>query len=632
VLDLMRKHAKSWFIKIALGGIALVFIFFFGWGGGLDRGRENYVAKVNDTTITYDEYRDAYDTELEKLRFRFGGSIPSDYLDKVNLKKDVVQGLVRRILLLQEAQRLGLFVTDEDLVRDIKSNPIFQRNGVFDDGVYNAYLRSIKLSPGYYEAARKKELLAEQVVRLLTDGVKTYPEEIKRLWHFANDKLVLSMLELSPEEKTEVPDPKALEAYFKKNQSKYEIPPTVNLEYVAFSWRDAQKSMSVPEDEVQEYYQTHPKEFLVPEQIRARHILLKIPEGADKEELDQVRKKAEAIRERTSSGEDFEKAAQIESEDEATATKGGDLGLISRGTLNPALEKAAFQLEVGKLSGPVLTALGYHIIRVDEKKPETQIDFESAKAKIEEKLLEEKARKKVAADAQKYYEQVYRSEDLRGPSKEFGFEVRKADGVSKAGGIPDLGSDPKIMDEAFQLRTGEVSRLVRSGDSYVVLKLLEKVKERLPNLDEVRKVVEADFLKDQAQAAAMKKAEEIVAALKQQPDNPDKVAADFGLTWTKIDPVSRPSDYVTPLGNAPEVKEMLTSVSVASPLFPKPIPTTQGIAIVRLSEVQKASDAQYQKEEETFQKWVLGVKQTEFIKGWLRVLEDRSQVSITEKL
>ena len=631
MLDLMRKHAQSWFIKVALGGIAIVFVLFFGWSGPATKD-QNYVAKVNDTVITYDEYRNAYDTQLEKIRLRFQGSLPPDLLDKLDLKKNVVQAMVNQVVLLQEAQRLGFFVTDEDLVRDIRSNPVFQRNGVFDEGIYRGYLNTIKLSVTAYEEARKKELLEQQVVRLVTDGVKTDPEEIKHLWHFQNDKLVISMLEIKPEQKAEAADPKALEAYFKKNQSKYEIPPSVNLEYVTFSWRDARKTLSVPEDEIRAYYQTHPKEFVIPEQIHARHILLKVPEGADKAKLEEIRKKAEEIRERINNGEDFDKAAQKESQDQETAEKGGDLGFISRGTMNPALEKVAFKLEVGKLSEPILTDQGYEIMRVDEKKPETQTDFEVAKAKIEEKLLEEKARKKITADADRFYEQVYRSEDLQGPAKQFGFEVHKANGVAKAVGLPDLADDPKIMDEAFQLKTGEVSRLIKSGDRYTVLKLLEKVNQRVPALDEVRGTVEKDFLKDQAVAAAMKKAEEIIAALKQQPDNPDKVASDFGLTWTKLDPVSRTTGFVNQLGNSPEVGEMLTSITTTAPLFQKAIPTAQGVAVVRLSDVERAGDEQYAREAETFEKWVLEVRQTEFLKGWVRLLKDQSRITISEKL
>ena len=88
-----------------------------------------------------DNFYKVYESELEKIKLRFEGSLPPDLLEKLNLKKSVVQGLVNQVLLLQEAGRLGLMVTDEDVVQDIKSNPVFQREGVFDIGLYRAYLK-----------------------------------------------------------------------------------------------------------------------------------------------------------------------------------------------------------------------------------------------------------------------------------------------------------------------------------------------------------------------------------------------------------------------------------------------------------------------------------------------------------
>jgi peptidyl-prolyl cis-trans isomerase D len=178
------------------------------------------------------------------------------------------------------------------------------------------------------------------------------------------------------------------------------------------------------------------------------------------------------------------------SQDEATAGKGGDLGYFSRGGLNPALEAAAFKLDVGMVSEPILTPQGYELIKVEEKKAETDPDFESVKDKIVKKLLEEKARKKADAISDKFYEQVYRSEDLQGPAKQFGLQVKQADSVTKAGGIPDLGSDPKMMDEAFQLKTDDISKLLKIGDTYLVMKL-SKV-QRAVHTDEVRRI-EKDY-------------------------------------------------------------------------------------------------------------------------------------------
>jgi len=631
VLDLMRKHARSWLIKIALGGIIIVFIFFFGWGGPGGR-QADYVAKVNDTVITDKQFYDVYESELEKMRLRFKGAIPAELVEKLNLKKSIVQDMVSRIVLVQEAQRLGLIVTDEDLIRDIRTNPMFQRDGAFDEGLYRNYLTTIKMTVAGFEEQRKQDLLAQQVVKLLTDGVKTDPEEINRLWHFQNDKLVLSMLVIKPEESKETPDAKALEPYFKKNQAQYEVPASLDLQYVVFSWRDIQKGLSVPEQDVLAYYQSHPKEFLVPEKIHARHILLKVPEGASKEELEEIRKKAEAIRARIESGEEFEKVAEQESQDVATAKNGGDLGFFSRGTMDPELEAVAWKLAPGKISDVIATKQGFQLIRVDAKTPEVEIPFESAKSRIEAKLLEEKARKRINEDAENFYEQVYRNEDLAGPAKKFGFEVQSAERVTRGAAFPDLMEDPKIMDEAFQLRTGEVSNMLRSGDKFVILKVLAKNKERIPSFEDVQSRVEKDFLKEQALAAARKKAEEIIAAIQKQPNDAEAIAKSFNLEWTKLDPISRTAELVAQLGTSPEVNDMLTSVTPAAPLFPTPIKVPDGVAVVRLASVEKASDEQFARDARTFEKWVLEVRQTDFLKGWLRLLEEQAKITIREKL
>lgn len=627
----MRKHAGSWLIKVALGGIIVVFVFFFGWSGPGDRS-SNYVAKVNDTVVSYDQFYSVYESELEKMRLRFKGGIPKDLLDKMNLKKNIAQALVNQVLLLQEAKKLGFFVNDSDLVQDIRSTPMFQSDGVFDEGRYRAYLNSIKLTPAAFEETRKQELLEQQVVRLITDGVKTDPEEIKQLWHFQNDKLNLSLLLIKPEESQTPPDPKALEAYFKENQAKYEIQPSVDLQFVFFSWRDFQKKLSVSQDEVKAYYQNHPKEFTEAERIDARHILFKMPPDADAQLVEQVLKRAEFTKQVIEGGQDFKTVAQSESEDEATKDKGGDLGYFSRGTMNRELEKTAFNLEVGKVSDPVRTELGYHLVIVEDKKPETILDFELAKEKIEHNLIEDKARKIVGPDAERFYEQVYRSEDLETPAKQFDLQVRSANFVTRAGGIPDVTSDAKIMDEVFGLKSGEVSRLDRVGDNYLVAKLAAKHKERIPELQEVSSTVEKDFLKQQALAAARKKADEVIDALKQQPADADQIATKFGLEWEKLDPISRTAGFVPKLGGGQEINEMLTSLSPANPLFPSPISASAGVAVIRLTDVVKASDEQYAKDYQALEKWVLEVRKTEFLKGWLKVMEDKSKITYNEKM
>ncbi len=631
MLDLMRKHARSWLIKVALGGIIIVFVFWYGWSGPEER-TSNFAAKVNDTEISTNQFQMVYQSELEKLRLRFKGQIPPELLDKLNLKEKIAQGLVDQILMLEEARRLGLFVTDQDLVWDIRSNPIFLNNGAFDERIYRMYLTSIKLAPAAYEDMRRKELLQLQLAHLLTDSVKTSPEEIKRLWHFQNDRLVLSVLLVKPQKETKTPDTGAVESYFKKNQTKYEIPASVDVKYVVFSWRDIAKGLSVSDDEARSYYGSHPKEFIVPERTHARHILLKVPPDADATKREEIRKKAEEIFARIKMGEDFSKVAEAESQDEATAKKGGDLGYFSKGTMNPELEKAASALAMGAVSEPVLTDQGYEILKVDEKQPEKEVPFDLAKDKIVSKILEEKARNKAERVADDFYEQVYRSEDMEGQSAKFGFTVSHAEMVPRSGELPKVGQDPKLMDEIFRLQPNEVGKLLRVGDNFVIAKLVKKNKERIPDFSEVQKTAEKDYLDYEARQNARKKAREIIEALKEHPEKAEETAKESGLSWQQLEPVSRTAGFIPQLGSSPEISEMLTSVSPAAPLYTEAIPVQGGMAVVRLAKTEPAGEDKFEKDASAFEKWVLEVRKTDFLKGWVRLLREKATINVNPKL
>lgn len=633
MLDLMRRHARSWLIKVALGGIIIVFIFWYGWSGPADKS-QTYAARVNGTVISYDQFYNVYESELEKIRLRFGGALPPELMQKVNLKKSVITGLVHQVLMLQEADRLGMFVTDEDLARDVKSNPQFQRDGVFDPNMYRMYLQSIKLTPATYEQTRKQELLQEQLIRLLTDSVKTDPEEIKRWWHFQNDKVVLSVLLIKPEVKeTKEIDQKALESFFRKNEKKYEIPESLNLKYVVFSAADLEKKIDVTEDEIHDYFVMHPKDFVVPEKVHVKLILLKTPEGGDQNAADEVKAKAAELLKRIRAGEDFEALARAESQDATSAEKGGDLGFIAKGSLATELEEAAFKTEVGSVSEPVKTKQGYYLIKVVEKQPEVARPYEAVHDEIKAKLLETKARKQLPTVAEDFYEQVYRTEDLEGQAKKFGFPVWEQNFVSRKGALDHVGSDPELIEDAFRLKTGEVSKMVKTGDTYVVTKLISRNKARMPSLDEVRDQVVKDYLKDQARLEAENKADAIIKALKESPDKANEMISQMGLTWENLDPVSRTAGFVPSLGNSSDVTEMLSIISMESPVFARPIVVEDGAAaVVKLTGVEKASDEQFKKDAAAFESWVSEVRKTEFLKGWIKLLEDRSKIEINDKL
>lgn len=115
------------------------------------------------------------------------------------------------------------------------------------------------------------------------------------------------------------------------------------------------------EKQVRAYYEEHRGELNRPEEVRARHILLKVAPGADASTVEAARLRLMAIRASIVAGADFASVARSGSED-ASASEGGDLGYFPRGRMLPEFEAAAFALAPGALSEPVRTSVGWHLI------------------------------------------------------------------------------------------------------------------------------------------------------------------------------------------------------------------------------------------------------------------------------
>lgn len=150
----------------------------------------------------------------------------------------------------------------------------------------------------------------------------------------------------------------------------------------------------VSSEEARSYYDDHPELFKQPEQVRARHILIKVDPGADESQRAEARKKIEEIQHKLQGGEDFGTLAKEFSQG-PSSTRGGDLGYFRRRQMVKPFEEAAFALERGEVSEPVETKFGYHLIKLLDRKPETVIPYEDMKGRIEEYLKDKKTEKEV---------------------------------------------------------------------------------------------------------------------------------------------------------------------------------------------------------------------------------------------
>lgn len=159
--------------------------------------------------------------------------------------------------------------------------------------------------------------------------------------------------------------------------------------------REIAEKITVSDDELKSYYDTHTDEFKAPEMIKARHILVKVEDTASEDEKKKGKEKAEMYLKKIKEGEDFSKLASEVSDDPGSKAKGGDLGFFPKGRMVKPFEDAAFSLKPGEVSGLVETQFGFHIIKVEEKKDSTVETFDAVKDRLRQKLLQDRMRKEV---------------------------------------------------------------------------------------------------------------------------------------------------------------------------------------------------------------------------------------------
>lgn len=153
------------------------------------------------------------------------------------------------------------------------------------------------------------------------------------------------------------------------------------------------------EQELSAYLEEHREDYDTPEEVHARHILIRVPEGASEAEIAQAKKQIEDIKKELENGADFAELAKKYSQDPGSAPNGGDLGFFRRGQMVKEFEDAAFSLEPGQISDPVRTQFGFHLIKVEEKKPAQHPEL----AQIRERVLKDY----IAAERDRRFEKFY---------------------------------------------------------------------------------------------------------------------------------------------------------------------------------------------------------------------------------
>jgi parvulin-like peptidyl-prolyl isomerase len=139
--------------------------------------------------------------------------------------------------------------------------------------------------------------------------------------------------------------------------------------------------VSMAEDKLREYYQSHAANYIAPE-VRVSQILILVPAEATAKDWQTAKSKMEKALQEIKKGVTFDKVAALYSDDAVSARSGGDLGFFTKGEMVPMLEEVVFNLDVGKISGVIQSLQGLHLLKVTDRKPGSIPPYEEAKPRV----------------------------------------------------------------------------------------------------------------------------------------------------------------------------------------------------------------------------------------------------------
>jgi peptidyl-prolyl cis-trans isomerase D len=338
MMQAFRNAAKPLMVLVAITFFAWLVLDLSGITEGTGLLTQTSVGKVNGRSIDARTYQNIVQQSIDARQRQSPGAMGLEDYEQV--RDEVWDQIVQSSVLDAEYRRRGISVSDEEVVQAIRNSPLadfrnvpeFQTDSQFDLGKYQRWLTS-SVAQQYLpamEAQYREELQRNKLLRVVTSDIYLSDAALWEHYRDENEKIKVGLTAIIP--RNAVPD----------------------------------STIQVSDAEIAAYYKGHRDEFERPRTAYLSFVTL--PRVTTQADTAAVRARADSARQELLGGAPFADVARRESADSATAVKGGDLGEWTKGSMDPAFDSAAFSLPLRKVSQPVLSQFGFHLIEITSRK------------------------------------------------------------------------------------------------------------------------------------------------------------------------------------------------------------------------------------------------------------------------
>lgn len=545
-------------LKFILWGVVAVFVLlvFVDWGAGRSGpgGTADAAVRVGDTVVTKNDFLSQMRRFEQQYSQQFGERW-SEIRDQVNLFDETMAYFTNRTLLLEEADKAGIHVSEQELRDDILNTPIFQdENGEFVGAEgYQRILRGyFQMTPQEFERTRTEDLAITKLTAMMRRGVYVADFEVERSIRRERELADFDVVMLPYERflsEVSITEEEA-RAHYEASADDYQREEERVIRYLVVETSRLRRQLPVDDAELQAYYNDHLDEFVEDEQAQAAHILIRVPVDADVEAQAEAELRAEGVAKIARAGGDFAVLAEKHSDDPGSRDKGGDLGWFGRGRMVPEFDEAVFGAKPGDIVGPVRSQFGFHIIKVDGFRPERQRPFDEVVEQVRFRVLEGRA----SIEAEKRARELARRLEEDPPMDDEAWQLiadedesavlNESPPVTALEAIPGTGEGPEFTTEVFATEVGAVRGPRAIPRGWMVWQLKEIRPEGVAPFEDVRLQVEQSLRHELSLEFAAERAAEL-AQLWQDGDDIETLTETFNGTFAQ----ARDHHWGAPVGN-----------------------------------------------------------------------------------
>jgi peptidyl-prolyl cis-trans isomerase D len=508
----LRKASSNWLGKTIMAVVMGILIVSFGiWGiADIFRGfGQSTLAKVGHTEISTNEFRQIFTDRLQQMGRQFGRPLTMEQARAFGFDRQVLQQIIAEAALDEEARRLGLGVSDAEIMRGIYTDPLFKGvGGGFDPQRFQSIVRQMGYTEPRYLADRRKIALRRQIVDTMTAGLQPSKTLLEALSRFQNEQRSIEYIKLGAAQAGTIdpPSPETLAAYFDDHKAQFRAPEYRKIAFVAITPEDIGKWSDVSDEDAKKLFEQRRDRYGSPEKRQVSQIVFPNVE------------EAQAARSRIESGLSFEDLAKERNLNSADV----DLGLVAKsGILDSAIADAAFSLSSGEVSQPVKGRFGVTLVKVGTIQPGIEPSYESVAQELKKDIATERARNEVATLRDKMEDERGGGASVVEAAQKLGLNPVTVEAVDRSGLTPDgqpVKSIPpglNVVAQAFNSDVGVDNDPIQYKGGYVWYDVLGITPPRDRSLDEVKDKVEARWREDEIANRLRTKATELVQKLGQ---------------------------------------------------------------------------------------------------------------------